>query len=53
MSFESDDSLKGQTHVDVVPVVADAEVGVDALLVDVGDHGHVGHAVLGTAPGGC
>ena len=37
------------THVNVVSLVADIEVSVDAVLVDVGDDGHVRHAVRGPA----
>ena len=37
------------THVYGVPVVSDSEVPVDAVLVNVGDDGHVGHAIVGTA----
>ena len=37
------------THVNIVSLVADIEVSVDAVLVDVGDDGHVRHAVRGPA----
>ena len=36
------------TYVDLVLCVSDVEILVDAPLVDVGDHGHVGHAVRRT-----
>lgn len=42
--------LRRSTHVDLVLLVADFEVGVDPVLVNLADHGHVGDAVLRRRP---
>ena len=41
------DKNRAGKGVDLLALVADAEILVDAVDIDVGDAGHVGHTVLG------